>query len=532
MATTYLTGFESGDLGEIAGSSVSSGGSISAQSTTKRSGSYALQLTSTTTGIAFAALNFNSDGSGPGPYIRFYFQFAALPASGREVFYMQLITGGSSDGRGLALNSAGHIALVANNSGFTEIATGTTVLAPNTWYEIGFSYVTGTYNAYINGNLEFTGTTLSGTYFQTYIGKSFNTSNTAVTYYFDDICISDSAIPGPGQVAVLLPNGAGNYSQFKNQTQTGNGLFSAVNDLPNDGATSFIITPTSAGTTKSTFTINSLAGSNTINGVKVMAYGEAGTFPATSPVCQPMIRTSATDSIDPITTINITSQALYKSVFYVFPTDGTGTGWTNTALNATEIGIQRPSSNNQQLNITAIYAMVDYQATKPIKWQTPVFNAVIIDDSAATSGNNTLTQLANTAAAITGTTNFNGSPSTKPTSIDNTTYLAFFLDLEIKLIYSSPPTTGGTFDIYILYTLDGSTYGGGTGGLSPTIVNSHYVMSIPLTNSSIQPIAIVSGIPIRPYKFQLQFVNNGSVSLAVQNSGSQIVASVYYEQYT
>lgn len=166
-----------------------------------------------------------------------------------------------------------------------------------------------------------------------------------------------------------------------------------------------------------------------------------------------------------------------------------------------------------------------------IKWNTPNFNAIVIDDSAV-SGANSLTSLAAGSAALTGTTNFNGSPGAKPTSIDNTAYDAFFMDLQVSLIYAVAPTAAKTFDIYILYSLDGTTYAGGTSGATPTTVNQNYIGSVSLVNATTQPVTTIAGIPIKPYKFQLQLVNNGDQALGVQNAGSKVVASVYGEQYT
>lgn len=166
-----------------------------------------------------------------------------------------------------------------------------------------------------------------------------------------------------------------------------------------------------------------------------------------------------------------------------------------------------------------------------IKWNAPGFNAIVIDDSAV-AGANSLTSLAAGSAALTGTTNFNGTPGAKPTSIDNTVYDAFFLDLQVKLFFAVAPTAGKTFDVYILYSLDGTTYGGGTSGATPTTVNQHYVGSVSLVNATTQPVTTISGVPIKPYKFQLQLVNNGDQALAAQTTGSSVVASVYGEQYT
>jgi hypothetical protein len=166
-----------------------------------------------------------------------------------------------------------------------------------------------------------------------------------------------------------------------------------------------------------------------------------------------------------------------------------------------------------------------------IKWNSTNFNAIVIDDS-STSGANCLTSLAAGSAALTGTTNFNGSPSVKPTSIDNSSYLAFFLDLQVKLSFAVAPTAGKTVDLYLLYAIDGSTYGGGTSGASPTTVNNHYIGSVTLVNATTQPVTDITGIPIKPYKFQIQIVNSADQALAVQSTGSAIVASVYSEQYS
>lgn len=166
-------------------------------------------------------------------------------------------------------------------------------------------------------------------------------------------------------------------------------------------------------------------------------------------------------------------------------------------------------------------------------WKTPDFNAIVIDDSAI-AGNNSLTTLAAGSAALTGTTNFNGSPGAKPTSIDNsaTGFQDFYLDLMVKLIFGVAPTAGKTVDFYILYSLDGTNYGGGTAGASPTTVATQFIGSVPLVNATTQPLMTITRVPICPYKFQIQVVNSADQALGAQNAGSAITASVYTQRYT
>lgn len=163
-----------------------------------------------------------------------------------------------------------------------------------------------------------------------------------------------------------------------------------------------------------------------------------------------------------------------------------------------------------------------------ILWQPGLWSGKVIDDSDV-AGANSLTGLAPGSAALTGTTNFNGSPGGPPSSIDNAALKGFQLSLMFNLLFASAPTADKTFDIYILYLLN-SVYGGGTSGASPTIVQRHWLDSIALVNNVTQPPAF-STRRILPYKFQLQFVNGGDTALAAQSAGSWIFADVAADSY-
>jgi len=121
-------------------------------------------------------------------------------------------------------------------TGNTSVATGSTVLAINTWYYVEFKTVASAIGAYelkINGTTELSGTAnfVAVDYSAVTFGNYTLTFN-AYRFYFDDIYINDSefapAVPG---IDLLYVSANGTYTSW-----VGNRLM--VDEFPPDGDTS------------------------------------------------------------------------------------------------------------------------------------------------------------------------------------------------------------------------------------------------------------------------------------------------------
>ena len=147
-----------------------------------------------------------------GRRISFYFQYAAAPAATLNI--VRLLAGGTNvtgGGQGtLSLTSANKLLLYGQS--------GTTTLAPNTWYRITLSYkISSTsvneFRLYLNGTLEATRSNLALVAVGTnnlQLGWVGTTAGTSKLCYLDDIYIDDGADlsdTGDVRVTAKLPAG-------------------------------------------------------------------------------------------------------------------------------------------------------------------------------------------------------------------------------------------------------------------------------------------------------------------------------------
>ncbi len=155
-----------------------------------------------------------------------------------------------------------------------------------------------------------------------------------------------------------------------------------------------------------------------------------------------------------------------------------------------------------------------------------------INDSAASAGNNSFTSLVTGSAVLSGTSNFDGAGV--PSSIDNSSTGArggdmwMDLALALKLSTTSGVASNPTMDVYLLPREDGTNYADGTAGSSPVLLTGAYIGSFPVrSTTNVQYCAPLKGIPLPPFKCQLQVVNSTGVTLAAQNGGSALTVVTY-----
>lgn len=245
MSILNICGFETGDSSE----SSTTAGTFSIQSTTVRTGSYALRVNPTTTGTGtYKISGLGTDGATSvfnvsNAYYRFYFLYLTKPASNEEIFARVSDTTGGLLKISLNLTSTGIIK--AYNAVGTLMATGTTVLSSGTWYCIQLfcgTGASGSWEVRINQNSELSGTGNVNTnnHGGILLGKAVNTNGQSVDFYYDDVIISDSGFIGPGQSTILVPNANGTSQDFSIGAGAGQ-HWQQVNDIPNDGDTTYLL---------------------------------------------------------------------------------------------------------------------------------------------------------------------------------------------------------------------------------------------------------------------------------------------------
>jgi hypothetical protein len=243
-------------------------------------------------------------------------------------------TGLSQKGQ-LRINSSGN--LIVRNSAGTDLATGTTALATNTWYRIEVYVGTGTsanYEVKIDGVSELTGTgnfTTSGTGGDTQIGITNALTNGGVDFFFDNIVFDNAAFPGAAVVKNRKPTANGSTMQWT--AGTGSSDYTQVDEIPVSAA-DYVQSAASVNQV-ALFTLETttdLSISGTIAAVK--SWGKLRENATGTSSNRIRTRESATN-VDTSTRNHGTTGAFS---FQVLTTKPSGGAWTTSALDGTEVG--------------------------------------------------------------------------------------------------------------------------------------------------------------------------------------------------
>lgn len=149
--------------------------------------------------------------------VRDYFRFSAAP-SAVDTFIM-FRHSGTTNFYLIRLNTSRQI-VAENQVTFQVDATGTTVLAVDTWYKIEAKLVvgngTGSIQVWIDGVSEFSvGSLNTGTI--NVDSVYFRQSGGTYTVYHDDAAIDDANQPGSGSIINLAPNGDGTLNSWTSE---------------------------------------------------------------------------------------------------------------------------------------------------------------------------------------------------------------------------------------------------------------------------------------------------------------------------
>lgn len=154
------------------------------------------------------------------------------------------------------------------------------------------------------------------------------------TVYVDDIVIDSSAWPGVGGLHVLVPSGAGNYTNWTPSTGSN---YECVNENPPTDDTDYVSTDASVTGTKDSYAMGNLSVSaHSIPRVGV--FSKAKLDASGSGNLIPFLRSNSTDD-DGDTTALSTSWKWCNGYWDTDPGNG-DIAWTDTNVNALEAGIK------------------------------------------------------------------------------------------------------------------------------------------------------------------------------------------------
>lgn len=342
MAFLNICGFETGDLTEA---NYSTGGAVSVQSSIKRTGAYALRMnpTASAPGVHFKkhsatgvmGTNFGLTTA----YVTLYFRYATIDGGGLSRIGRMIDSSGNIVAY-FAVSAGGAITMVGTTTSAT-IAT----ISTGVWYQLDATFVSnGTCSASIDEGTP-----------QTCTGGNFNSdelclgndlTNRTDDCYWDDLAISDSGIPGAGQVNILKPNATGSYTAWAS------GSYADVDEVPHDSDTTYA-RYTTGGWPKFSVNLDSAATggiSGSIKTVKSVAIvrDEGGASNLAIGLRYSGNTDYTSGAVGPGTT--------YVAWAKMHATAPGGGAWSAAVLDALEC--EMLASDNVPVRCTAIYAMV------------------------------------------------------------------------------------------------------------------------------------------------------------------------------
>lgn len=339
MAIVAFAGGETGVLGD----EVNNSGTTSVVTSPVKSGTYAYRSNPTTTAAGNLGLQgYQADGtmnnaaySAATAYHNAWFYVATLPAANDEPIFRA--RSGTTQKLELRINSSGN--LVAYDRTGTLIATGSTALSLNTWYNIGIKVGTGasaSYEVQIDGVSELSSATVdlaTGNNNNVQWGKANNRNGQTVDFYFDAL-VTDDAQFNNGLVAKLSqPTANGAVMQWT--AGTGASDYTQVIPIPRTNAT--YVTSTGSAGDVARFTTQSLStlgiSGQTIKAVAFIAFMRENSATTSDSKLRVVSGATTTDTTGNDGGTGVTT---YGNILNTDP--NTGSAWTETNFNAVEYG--------------------------------------------------------------------------------------------------------------------------------------------------------------------------------------------------
>jgi hypothetical protein len=356
-AIVNFTGFETGDLTETMSTATTGTGSVAASGSIVDSGEYAMDTNApaATDTASFQLRRFDAGGLqvdgtvDADSYVKARLYVETAPGTGDEPI-MRMLTSGAVNKIELRLTDTGLMRTYLAGTGTNVTGDGSTPIVAGSFYCIQWRVQshgsTGIYTVHVNGDEEIntTGNTnLSGTGRYEF-GKTSNRNSNAVRYRWDNIVISNTAMPacdttvarmdvdGDG-AATAWTIGAGAGSDFQN-----------VDDVPHDGNTTYLLsTGVDGDASMVSLEAASAAGiTGTIHAVKpYLAIRRDNTVGSTQGTIQLRLRSNTTNSDGVDSSVNPGVAGNVDIRQLVFETDpATTAAWASVSvLDSIQVGI-------------------------------------------------------------------------------------------------------------------------------------------------------------------------------------------------
>lgn len=113
-------------------------------------------------------------------------------------------------------------------------------------------------------------------------------------------------------------------------------------------------------------------------------------------------------------------------------------------------------------------------------------------------------------------------------AIDNDTDGDIYMDVELSITYGTNPTAGSLIELYVVRSLDGSTFEDGS-TTGPVVPANGLVGSFVLRATTSTQVMIIPGVAVPPKEFKLMVVAKTTGQTAA-SSGNTLRALFYKEQ--
>lgn len=361
-------------------------GTPTIQGTTVRTGAFAGEIASLTTGTAkFWNLQFANADVSTAHWFRLYFRVHTAP-NVNTTFFQVGNDAGSAQPVNLMLSTTRTLG-VFNNAG-TQVGSSSAALTVDTWYRIEVKYDPSAgvnltiIEALIDGVSFVTATTVAlATAVDncSYGGNLKGEACTTLDIFFDDIATNDNvgsfqnAYPGAGAIVRGAPNAAGDINTFATQTGGTVGAannFTRVNEVIPDGATTFNGSSTLNEEDLMKINVSAVPTTATINVVEVWGNFRNSVADPTAAVRFEIEKTTAStilqsSAIVPNTTTfsqNLVGTFRYHPAPIIAYQDPSAVNW-NPATWVPQIGYKltvAPGTAGRRVDVTNVVAMIDY----------------------------------------------------------------------------------------------------------------------------------------------------------------------------
>lgn len=390
MARIWTIGFE---LNSVNSEGMINQSTPTVQGTTVRTGTYALQISSLSSGAAKAISLRLPGAAGDGPYFfRTYFRYATAPTGDNAIIRLTNTDTGSTVA-GVRLTSAGALKLF---NGGSQVGSTSSALTVNTWYRIEIKY-----DRTPAGGSEVLELLIDGVSVASSSSLTFSNSilafglggnlqleaQTTGSWFFDDVAVNDAtgsfqtSYPGEGQVLTLHANAAGDNNGFGTEVGGVAGSsnnYTRVSEVTPDDSTTYNASATNGVIDDLSIdnTPAAVGASDTINVVQVTVRRLQETSVVGMATSSVRLKADSAGTVSSSALGSLSTSGIWFNFTYATTTSLSGSfntaypltlyqtpdggSWSKSLLDSTQIGYTLTSNGSNPMRFTKVWLTFDF----------------------------------------------------------------------------------------------------------------------------------------------------------------------------